>query len=292
MNSLLQKIKEDVSDLPAISGNSIRILNLIAKEDYQVCDLVKLIGMDVTLSTHCLRIVNSAAYSLHTPITSIERAVNYLGEKTILNLVINREFDWIYSSPLKGYKREHGVLWEHSLKTAVASRQVARANLTEGIDDAAYAAGLLHDMGKIIISHYLDKLPSDIKKKFEIGEKNDFQKVESQLLKTDHAEVGYIMADHWGIPVILQMAIRYHHVPRRAPVRFKKVCFVVHVGDILAMLGSSGTGCDTFVYHVDPETEMYLDINPGVLENLLYGIDTEYMKMINTTFMALESANV
>ena len=208
MKSTLQEIKEHVQDMKPVTANTAQILNIVATADYQIRDLAKFIKMDISLSTQCLRIVNSSAYSLCSPITSVERAVSYLGRKTILDLVIKLGLSGVYSSPMEGYEGEQGALWEHSLRTALASRLVAQSTSQEKTADVAYTAGLLHDVGKIVINHFLDKQPSDIIKEFAVGEKNDFNTIESQLLDTDHAEVGHMMAVHWGFPDILQKVIR------------------------------------------------------------------------------------
>jgi len=292
MKSIVEEVKENIRDMKPVSANTTRIINLVSTTDYKIGDLLKLIEMDVSLSTQCLRILNSAAYSLRTPIMSIDRAVSYLGRKVILDLVIQLGFNEIYSVPLEGYKGEQEALWEHSLRTAIASRLLVQSSSHKETADVAYTAGLLHDIGKIIISHFLAKQPSDTLKMFDVGGEIDFTTMESQMLETNHAEVGYMMAVHWKLPDLLQMVIRYHHEPSKAPTEFKRICFAVHLGDILAMMGGYGTGCDTLAYRVDPEFKMYFNSEMSNLEKLLIDIDTEFREVLHKTLLAQENTDV
>jgi len=292
MKSIAEEVMENIRDMKPVSANTTRIINLISTTDYKISDLLKLIEVDVSLSTQCLRILNSAAYGLRTPIMSIERAVSYLGRKVVLDLVIKLGFNEIYSVPLEGYKGEQEALWEHCLRTAIASRLVVQSSSHHEIADVAYTAGLLHDIGKIIISHFLAKNPSDFFKMYDIGGKNDFTTMESQMLETNHAEVGYMMAVHWKLPELLQMVIRYHHEPSKAPSEFKRICFAVHIGDILAMLGGYGTGCDTLAYRVDQGFKMYLNSEMSNMEKLLLDIDTEFREVLRRTLSAKENSGV
>jgi len=285
---ILQEIVDEIGNIPPVSRNTVRILRMVASNDYNVREMAELIGTDVSLSTRCLRVVNSAAFGLRKPVSTIERAVVLLGSKELLGMAVHTGFGDVYSAPLEGYSGESGVLWEHSLRTAVASRITAEAAGWGDTADIAYTAGLLHDMGKIIIAHYLAGQPDDFLEKYGVGEETDFVSVESRMLETDHAEVGYMMAERWGFPDPLKAAIRYHHVPGEAPEKFRKLCVLVHVGDILAMLEGFGTGCDTLAYRMDPEVERHLNLKPYDLERILIEVDSEFERITKTTLSATE----
>jgi len=288
MKSILQEITDEVRNMPPVSQNTIRILGIVASNDYNVREIAELIGTDVSLSTRCLRMVNSAVFGLRSPVTTVERAVVLLGNKELLGMAVHSGFDGVYSAPLEGYSGESGMLWEHSLRTAVASRTVAETAGWREVADTAYTAGLLHDMGKVIITHYLAGQPGDFLERYGVGEETDFVAVETRILETDHAEVGSMMAERWGLPDPLKAAVRFHHVPGRAPEKFRRLCILVHVGDILAMLEGFGTGCDTLAYRMDPEVEKHLDLKGSDLERMLVEIDSEFERIIRTALPATE----
>jgi len=270
------EIEKNVHDLPPISSNTLQILNLVTKSNYEVRDLAKLISLDVSLTAKCLQVVNSASFGLRNPINSIERAVGYLGKKAILGLMINTSFSGIFSTVLSGYEADSGDLWGHSLRTAIAAKILGdHLNNTE-IGEVAYTAGLLHDIGKVIINQHLSDT-NDWDKLFKkVGTEIDFTGLETELLKIDHAKVGELIAKKWGLPESLQCAIGYHHIPGKAPEKHRTLCVLVHLGDHLAMIGGFGTGSDSMSYRIDPVTENVIDLNWTELSNILIMIDEEF----------------
>lgn len=275
MNEIVKKITDRVNEMPPVSGNTVQILQLISNKNYIVKDLVNLVSMDISLTSKILQIVNSASFGLRSKVGSIERAVGYLGSKTILSIIVNDSLNDIYSGPLDGYIAEEGDFWEYSLRTAIASKLVAE--LIQESSDIAYTAGLLHDIGKAVINDFLkNKFEDNLIEKLEIGEDKDFIDAEKELLSTDHAVVGEQLAKKWGFPEPLQTAIRFHHKPSMAPDKFKKLCMAVHIGELFAMLGGFGTGLDTLAYKIDKEAYNYLKLDRTQFSRLLLNIDSEF----------------
>lgn len=287
MNDELQEITNKIDELPPISPNTSSILNLVAQSDYTVKELQKLIELDISLTTNCLRLVNSAAFGLRSPINSIERAISFLGSKNILNLLINNSFGGVYSSPLDGYFCNQNALWEHSLRTAIAARLLAGALSQSESADIAYTAGLLHDIGKVVIEGFLTKYSDKYEKLLVENDGVDFASIEFTLLKINHMEVGLQMATKWKLPEVLKAAIRFHHSPGEAPIEHRSICLLVHLGDILAMIGGFGTGVDSLVYSVDPLVEEKFKLDMHAQERLLLDIDEEFNKAND---MILETA--
>lgn len=275
MSTVVDQITKRVNEMPPLSGNTARILELISNRNYLVKDLVNLVSMDVSLTGKILQIVNSVSFGFRSKISSIERAVNFVGSKTILGIIVNDSLRDVYSSPLEGYIAEEGDFWEYSLRTAIASKLVAE--IFQESSDIAYTAGLLHDIGKAIINDFLKNSKEKlVLEKLNIGKEKDFIDVEKKLLNTDHTIVGEQFAKKWGFPDSLQAAIRFHHVPSQAPVNHKKLCMAVHVGDLFAMLGGFGTGFDILAYKMDKEAYDYLKIDRNRFAKLLLDIDTEF----------------
>jgi putative nucleotidyltransferase with HDIG domain len=278
MDDILLKISDKVKEVPPISPNTMKILDLISDPEYSVAELKKLLELDVSLTTRCLKLVNSASFGLRTNITTMDKAIHYLGSKPIMNMIINSDFNNVFDPPLVGYKAEDGDLWAHSLRTAIGAKLFADLTDNYSLSDLAYTAGLLHDIGKIVIARFLNVSPEILQNKFEVGKEVDFLEIETEMLKTDHAEVGQMMALKWGLPEVLQIVIRFHHKPDEAPSKYKTLCVLVHLGDIFAALGGFSTGVDSLAYRLNPLAKEYLKFSHKVLEKLICDIDAEYNK--------------
>ncbi|MFC1563315.1 HDOD domain-containing protein [candidate division KSB1 bacterium] len=275
MMNTLESIQKRVREMPAVSSNTIRILELISDEDYSIKDLSALISMDVSLATKCLKIVNSAKFGLRTTVTSIERAVSYLGKQAIFGLIVESGFDYVFNSALEGYDAQEGELWEHSLRTAIASRLISVRIREKDLADVAYTAGLLHNMGKVVLTDYLKHQTKIIREKFSDSKEVDFSKLEKELLDINHEAVGKMMAEKWGIPEPLCMVIYYHHNPSEAPEEFRKLCYIVHLGDHFAMLSGSMSSFDSLAYEVDPASKGFLKLEDEEIESLMFDIELE-----------------
>ena len=278
MSDITVQIEERINTMPAVSANTIQILKLIAKADYNIKELADLIALDVSLTARCLKIVNSAEFSLRTEVTSIERAVSYLGKQAIFSLVIKSGFQNVFDTPLTGYNAEEGELWEHSLRTAIASRLIALRIRENNLAELAYTSGLLHNMGKVILTDFLKYHADDVMKKFEGQKSVDFNNLENNILETCHEKVGKMMAEKWGIPKSIQMAILFHHTPGKAQDEFKKLCYIVHLGDHFAMLTGGMSGIDSLLYKVDPDARNYLNLEDEEIEKIMFNMQLEYVE--------------
>jgi putative nucleotidyltransferase with HDIG domain len=278
LKAILNQVLDRVQQMPAVSPNTLRILKLASDPYYETRTMADLVAIDITLSTACLRVVNSAMFGLLSPVTSIEKAVAYLGRREIVNVAMHTGFRGLYSAPLSGYSAEAGDLWTHSLRTAIASMLLAKSLQKSETTDAAYTAGLLHDIGKVITSDFLKVSLSDVLHSLSRGDNSDFPTIEKNLISMDHTEIGQLLAEKWKIPTKIETVIRYHHAPGEAPEEFRELCSMVHIGDVLAMLGGYGTGFDTLSYRIDPSVWNILKMNDETVSRLMLDIDTEFEK--------------
>ncbi len=271
VNEIISRIKA----LPPLSPHTVRIMDLASRPDYRIRDLADLIMLDVTLSALCLRAANSARFGLRRPVDTIEQAVAYLGSREVLRLAIQEGMPSLTDTPLTGYRGEDGEYWAHSLRTAIASAAVARLLFPGESPGAVYAAGLLHDMGKAVLSEFLSRRSPQVSEGLSRGAA-DFLDLERELLAIDHAGAGALAAERWGLPAPLTAAVRWHHEPAGSPGPYRNLCCAVHIGDLLAMLGGCGTGCDTLAYRVDPSAHTLLGPHAEHLPRLMLDIETEF----------------
>lgn len=277
--SVLESIAKRVEEKPIPSMIAFQLLKVIEDENHSLKDVVRLVETDASLTTEVLKVANSATYYRGQPVTTINRAVLLLGEMMVVGVAICASSSIVFHSPLDGYDSPKGEMWEHSLRTAIAAREIskyARKNVSPGL---AFTAGLLHDIGKSIISEFLVGSTEEMTLACEEGQVNDFLEAEQKLLGTDHAKVGYELAQQWGLPQPLSLAIRYHHTPDAVEDKLKFLVYTVHLAEIVAMMGGNGTGSDSLAYRVDDGYENYIKLDKAEMAVLLLKVQEDFVSI-------------
>ncbi len=173
-------------------------------------DLADELARDQAITAKVLRLVNSAYYGFFRQISSVKEAVAILGYNEIRRIVLTAS---VYNSfrRFRGKVIERKIFWEHSLACAAAAEILNRESGAEL--PAAYFAGLLHDIGKLVLDEFFSKafeaaLIVSLEKQIPL------HRAEREVLETDHAEVGFWLAERWNLPSVLFNSIRFHHAPK------------------------------------------------------------------------------
>ncbi len=278
MDDIVNKIIRDVKMIPPMSRTASELLDLTMVESHTVDDIVKVVASDPMLAGQLLKIANSATYARRTAVDSIATAVSYLGDKLVVGIALGASCACIYESELKGYESSEGDLWLHSLRTAIASKEFAKFTSKKVDPNVAYTAGLLHDIGKAVLSAYLAEKLDEVREVFASSEPKDFLEVEKKLVGVDHCEIGAILAKHWNLPDTIKSVVRYHHHPHEAPAEYKPLCFTIHLADTVAMMAGNGTGVDTLHYSLDLSYDQYIEIDRNELDRMLLMLGLEFGK--------------
>lgn len=241
MNQLtLGKILMNVGDLPALPQITNRIIELTADPDSTNREICNLINRDQVLVAKVLKLVNSAYYGLPRKVATVSEAVNLLGMQTLRTLVVGAS---VYKT-LTGFQKEPAgnfdAMWQHALACAVSSRLIA-AELMVAQKDHAFTAGLLHDIGKVILRTLCR---DQYHQACALAEVRGCHLIEAEVevLETSHAEVGKMAAHKWNLPMTLVEPIGYHHEPL-ADCDNKELVQIVYFGDVVA--GLAGYGSET-----------------------------------------------
>jgi HD-like signal output (HDOD) protein len=226
----LHQIIAKAYDLDPLPMSGIKLANLLADPDSSLDDIVQIVGLDQALAVRVLRAANSAASAARSPVTTVKDAVVRLGRGTILTLGLGTRVRQQLQQPLPEFGLAENVLWRHSVAAALVVETLGML-APSPIPSEAYAAALLHDIGKLVLARFLDpELQAYLQRAQEEG-CCDPLSAEMEILEVNHAELGGIMARHWGLPNSLALAIQYHHSPsdERPP-----ACHVVCVANQLA----------------------------------------------------------
>ncbi len=285
-----EEIQKVIKSVPLLSPSANQLLQATTDPDHDQGDIVQIVKLDATLTARVLKIVNSAAIGLINEITSLERAISYLGERLVVGIAVGDCAAQLFDKELKGYEGEHGDLWRHDLRTAIASREIATLSNLKINPDLAFTAGLLHDIGKSLISDYLQGTASEVLSKIENEEYGDYLTAEEELIGIDHPRAGYELALAWKLPEAITEAIRFHHTPAEAREDLRELVYAVHLGDNIAMLGGCGTGADSMHYKLDPNYSQYIELKSEELARVMLTVDVEFNKL-ERSFSAAGDSN-
>jgi putative nucleotidyltransferase with HDIG domain len=214
------------------------LLNADQRYTQQIAEVIR---RDPSLTARLLRLVNSVYYGLSTPVSNLEEAVLYLGLRQIRQLVmvtpILEDFQRLTGSVRFSWRE----FWQHCIGTAILTREIM-TSLQAPSDETDYVAGLVHDMGKIVMAW---AFPEHFVAIYQDGDRNakNLLEWEEQILGINHAELGALYLKNYNLPAVLIDTARYHHDPERAGENARIVA-AVQIADLLmrlARIGKSGS---------------------------------------------------
>lgn len=200
-----------INELPTLPHVVSQILEKTRNQNTRLDDLVNLISTDQALVSMFLKLVNSAFYGFSRRITTLKQAITLLGFRSVRNVVVNAGVVGIFRKRTFN-NRYRLLLWDHSVACAVCARILAEKTGYNAREEA-FTAGLLHDIGKIVIDQYAPKDSAYIMAKVDEGA--SAKDVENERLGVDHTKIGVWIAERWHLPKTLCAVIEWHHEPER-----------------------------------------------------------------------------
>jgi len=220
---------DKIEDLSAMPSLALDVMAMLNDPRSSVKDIVQKLQLDQAMISSILKTCNSPLYGIRTPVSSISMAVNLLGYTNIKSILMSYFMRNLYR--LSGKNSIKESLWKHSIAVAVISKHIS-AYKSNSDPEEAYLAGLIHDIGKIVL--YMDDAQSyeKIIKIVESGEA-DFITAEKQLLKFSHVDIGFFLLEKWKFSQLLKEAVLYHH---ESPTRMQsdKILTIVAFADQLS----------------------------------------------------------
>lgn len=250
---------ENINTLPTVPGVLKRLSAVIEKPRITIVEISAFISNDPALTTKVLKMVNSAIYGFPGRIASVSHATMLLGLNVIKGLLLGVSVFELMQKTMSG-------LYEHSLACAIASRVIAqKKNLKE--PEEVSVAGLLHDIGKVILTlefsgEYEKAMKEAEEKKIAIFD------AEKSHFSATHADVGGWLAEKWRFPRNLIEVIEFHHRPmqaKNAPLEAS----IVHVADLLVRARGLGFAGENFVPEVNPAAFELLGLSDQDIKDVL-----------------------
>jgi len=266
----LEQLAAKVDDIPAFPQTVINIMELLREPRSAAIDIEREIMKDQGLTTKVLKMANSAFYSGRRQVKTVVDATVLLGFDTVQALVLASTVGKVMERELKGYSYERNALWRQSQISAIMARTIAKKSRF-GNPDIAYTAGLLKDIGKVILDEYVHESYSEILDRIS-HETISYVNAEEEVLGFNHGQVGGKVVEKWNLPQELSEAIEYHHKPFEAFMNIELVS-IVHVSDGLVMMMGLHDGIDTLAHEFFSDAVKILNLDEEKLNAIMMEVE-------------------
>ena len=251
----MMKKLERIEDLPTLPTILFEVNTLLEDINTSAKKLSDTIEKDQSMVVKILKLVNSAFYGFRSTISDISNAIVLLGFNTIRNAVISVSIIKAFSgkNDLEGF--DITEFWKHSIAVAVTSKRLAEKCRVEAPDNC-FVAGLVHDIGKLVLSQYFQDLFTRV---WITAQKENltFYEAEKKEISVKHPMIGSILAKKWQFPDHLVDAVKCHHAVRKSVSNYELLLIVY--------------GADIIVNHCEMEPEKSIDlsaVHPDAVEML------------------------
>ncbi len=264
MSTDLEAMMEYADALPSLPVAVVNAMSLLRDEDAQNHAIAAALQQDQALVGQLLKLANSPYYGVSRRVSTVEQSILVLGRKVVRSLVVAAASQDYLSRPQAGYMLRRGDLWSQSLATGCGASLIA-ARVGYKPADEAFVAGLLHGIGKVVLSASLANLAEDLTARLADGLR--FDHLERELVQIDHATLGGMIADRWQLPPHLGQAIRCQHTPLEAEGDPTLAC-IVHLAKALSLMIGVGLGIDGLQYELCDEAIDRLGLGTDDLDQL------------------------
>lgn len=206
----IKRITESIIGLPTLPTVVSKMIELVDNPRTSAASLSRLISTDQALTARLLKLANSAYYGFPREISTVNMAIVVLGFNTVKDMGLSLSVFDAFKNAEPTPSFDISRFWEHSIACGIASRMLAR-NYRSRFAGEAFVAGLLHDIGKVILNQYFHKEFVQIMEKTSQGML--LEDAEDSVINTRHSQVGAWLAEKWNLPRLISEAIEFHHAP-------------------------------------------------------------------------------
>lgn len=257
----LEQIERRIKEFPEMPAMCRNLLQSLEDPDVDFKQLEEQIQYDPGLTSNVLRLANSAYFGATGTVNSLRVALMRLGTRRVSEVVTAIMVSPMMLRTLSGYDLRSQDLLKHSVWVAVASEELARLM---GYRDVKmlFTAGLLHDMGKIILDPFVREQRERLLQE-KLSE--SFDQREEDFIGMSHARAGAELLTKWNIPEEITAAAQWHHDPESAT-EYPEQVNMVHLADILGYAEGVGTGIDGMKYRASSVAHKRLGLKKSDIE--------------------------
>ncbi len=229
-NDRMKAVVARIHTLPSLPSLYYDLMKELASPHATTESVAAIISRDISLTAKLLQLVNSAFFGVAQHVNSAAEAIQILGFSTIKALALSiYVFSRFEPERLPGFPIER--LWQHSMATGLLARRIAASEGSDlGLIEAAFTAGILHDVGKLVLAISFPELyRKSINTAF--SQETPQWQAEAEVVGVSHAEIGAYLLGLWGLPCPIVEAVAWHHQPRlREPTDFSALS-TVHIAN-------------------------------------------------------------
>jgi putative nucleotidyltransferase with HDIG domain len=274
MNALtLDEVLKVISKLPSLPVVVVELLASIDQEDSNIEILAAKLSQDQALTAKTLRLANSSFYGMAHQVTTVQQSISILGFRTIRSVATTTAL--IGALPASTASNfDLPKFWGHGMVTALWARELAPSLLVN--PDHAYTAGLLHDIGLLVLATQFSAQFAAVTQ-YQTQHGGTLTEAERIVMGTDHAAVGLALTRHWKFPEALQQAVADHHKTRTA--QEGKLVTVVRYANAMANALSEAMETDAKVPDEVIATALLIGLSAEVVNKLVVKVKANFAHM-------------
>ncbi|HEX7859045.1 MAG TPA: HDOD domain-containing protein [Verrucomicrobiae bacterium] len=236
--TIIERVKS-CPRLPSLRSIETALKDLLNADNRFTTQISEVIRRDPSLTARLLRLVNSVYYGLNNPVNSIEEGVFYLGVRQIRQLAVVTPVIEDFQRLAGGSEFRWREFWQHCIATAILTRELT-SSIMRVDDESDYVAGLVHDVGRIVMASAFQKHFDAIYLEDDRDPTENLLDRERRILGVDHTELGAIYLSQHQLPPVLVEVVRHHHHPEKCQ-KARELTAAVHIADMLARYARIGT---------------------------------------------------
>lgn len=263
IEELIRDKRTQIPTLPVIVNN---ILKVAGDKDTSAKDLAAVIINDQAIANKTLRLANSSYYGLSSKVDSIPRAIAVIGFNEVIGMTIGMSVFSAFNKKGSHDTLDMRELWIHAIGCGTVARQIAKETAKK-VTEQIYLAGLLHDMGKVILSLYFPEEYSAVLTDARQSQVPLFKK-EEQMLGVDHAVLTGLLMERWSFPETLIFPCSSHHNFTACPLEHMYDAAIIQLADFLCHMAKIGSSGNTVIVKADNTLEQ-LGIGYSTVEMII-----------------------
>jgi putative nucleotidyltransferase with HDIG domain len=258
---------ESIRSLPTFSQTVVELAQLLRDEEAETSEYEAVVQLDPALTTNLLRMANSAYFGFSRKINSVREAITLVGRRRLFELATMAAMEAVVPATLPGYGIDSSTYWCHSVAVAVLAERFAKERGL-AVPTLTFTAGLLHDIGKLVISSFLAVQVDGLRARLAQA-KCSLQECERELLGADHAQIGAELARAWNLPEEVVRVIAHHHQPEALEDAKSDVLVdLAHCADCLSHSLGFGADVGELRRYADPNAVERLGLRLTDLEHV------------------------
>ncbi|KMQ50600.1 metal dependent phosphohydrolase [Chitinispirillum alkaliphilum] len=268
----IKRITQSIIGLPTLPTVVSKMLEMIDNPRTSASTLARLISTDQALTAKILKLANSAYYGFSREISTVNMAIVVLGFNTVKDMGLWLSVFDVFKKSSDSNSFDIVRFWEHSVACGIAARMVAR-NTQSRYAGEAFVAGLLHDIGKVVLNQYFNK---DFLEILQKAQESSLEDAEKEILGIGHGRIGAWLAEKWNLPSMISETILHHHQPWESK-KEQDFVAIITLADLLCHLTETGNSGRAVVPVYD-ERLWEIFVNSG------FPIDESDLERLQTDF--------